>query len=92
MGRNRYDSEQSRLELEALHAAVLSIQRREGCIGKPINTRDWERIVITALGSMTRQACNEKTWAMDRLGLLERVAVPNGKGRPGGVKLLEVTA
>lgn len=92
MGKRRYESEAIRDELLALHGAVIELQRRDGCIGTPISTRDWERIMLTTLGAMTRQACNEKTWAMDRLGLLERLKGKDGistGGRPGGVRLME---
>jgi hypothetical protein len=71
MGKRRYDSEEARLELEALHAAVLKQQRQAGVVGCIISVRDWEAILISTLGTMTRQACNDKTWALDRMGLIQ---------------------
>lgn len=72
MGKKRYDSEQSRDELVAFHAAVLRHQKENGVQGAIITVRDWEKLLLTCLGTMTRQSCQDKTWALDRLGLIER--------------------
>lgn len=31
---------------------------------------EWESLLVRTLGVMTRQSCNDKTWAMQRLGYI----------------------
>lgn len=62
------ESRTSHQELVTLHAALL----RQGKAGVLVPTKTWESLLVQCLGTMTRQSCQDKTWAMDRLGLIER--------------------
>lgn len=47
--------------------------KEEGRLTEVIPTRDWEGLLTRCLDTMTRQTCQDKTWAMDRLGLIQRI-------------------
>lgn len=64
-------SESSKTELEALHRALVRARREAGTIDAVIPVPEWEGILAKALSVMTRQTANDKTWAMQRLGLIE---------------------
>lgn len=74
-------------ELVAFHAAVLRRQKETGRVGQLVPVPEWEALLTRALSAkgvlLTRQSCQDKTWALDRLGLIRRV-----KGE--GVIVLEV--
>lgn len=63
-------SESSRLELEALHRALVRGRRDLGLQDALIPLEEWESILARTLNVMTRQTANDKTWAMQRLGLI----------------------
>lgn len=58
----------SRAELLAFHAALV----RLGLHGTMIPVSDWERMMVQALETMTRQSCQDKTWALEKMGLIKR--------------------
>jgi hypothetical protein len=62
------ESRTSHQELLLLHAALL----RQGKAGILVPVKTWESLLVQCLGTMTRQSCQDKTWAMERLGLIER--------------------
>lgn len=64
-------SESSKTELEALHRALVRARREAGTLDSVIPVPEWEGILAQALSVMTRQTANDKTWAMQRLGLIE---------------------
>lgn len=74
-------------ELLAFHRAVLRRQRELGKLGVLVSVPEWESYLTKALSRrgvlLTRQSCQDKTWALERLGLIRRV-----KGE--GVIVLEV--
>lgn len=72
------DSQTAQQELVAFHAALLRSQAEAGDLGRLIPVPDWEGLLVRCLGTMTRQSCQDKTWALSRLGLIvrkERVGV-----------------
>lgn len=72
MGKGKPQSVSSKAELLAFHAAMVRIQTEQGTLGTLIPVRDWEGYLVRCLGTMTRQSCQDKTWALDRLGLITR--------------------
>src|SRR5688572_20991652 len=54
--------------LRSFHAALVA----EGYVGRSIETKEWNRIVVSTLGLMTRQGVQDATFAMDGLGLVSR--------------------
>lgn len=78
---------QATSELLAFHAAVVRRQREVGRLGVLVSVPEWESLLTRALSSkgvlLTRQSCQDKTWALERLGLIRRL-----KGE--GVIVLEV--
>lgn len=64
-------SESSKLELLALHCALVRQRKESGTLPQLIPTAEWESILARTIGVMTRQTATDKTWAMQRLGLIE---------------------
>lgn len=64
-------SESSRLELEALHRALVRHRRETGTLATLIPLEQWETILARTIDVMTRQTAADKTWAMTRLGLIQ---------------------
>lgn len=62
------ESRTSHQELLVLHGALC----RAGKAGVLVPVKTWESLLVQTLGTMTRQSCQDKTWAMERLGLIER--------------------
>ncbi len=62
-------------ELVAFHAAVGRYLRAAGRHGIIIPVREWESMMVKALSRqgvlLTRQSCQDKTWSLERLGLVE---------------------
>lgn len=67
---------QAGTELLAFHAAMVRLQSERGTTGQIIATPEWEGAMCKALSSngtlMTRQSCQDKTWFLERLGLITR--------------------
>jgi hypothetical protein len=57
-------------ELIAFHAAIGRMLEEVGRRGVTIPLREWESMMAKALNVMTRQTAADKTWAMERLGLI----------------------
>lgn len=68
----KLDSQTSQRELVAFHAALVRDRKERGSIQQVIPVKEWEALLVKCLGTMTRQSCQDKTWALDRLGLIER--------------------
>jgi hypothetical protein len=67
---------QAKASLLAFHAAMLRVRREAGQAPEPISVKDWEAAmcrVLTEQGSiLTRQSCADKTWFLERLGLITK--------------------
>lgn len=68
-----YKSQSSKQEVLALHAALLRKQKEEGTLGTLIPIAEWEGHIAKTIGVATRQAAQDKTWFMARLGLIKRL-------------------
>lgn len=79
------ESVSSQKEIRAFHNALVLDRKAKGKLQEVIPVKTWESILVQCLGTMTRQSCQDKTWAMDRLGLIER-------REREGVLVLEVAA
>lgn len=66
------ESQTAQQELVAFHAALLRTEKEEGRLGRLIPPQEWEGLLVRCLSTMTRQSCNDKTWALTRLGLITR--------------------
>lgn len=77
-------SESSKTELMALHRALVRARREAGTLSEVIPVEEWEGILARALNVMTRQTANDKTWAMQRLGLIDHI-------KRVGVRILDNT-
>lgn len=58
--------------LLAFHAAVLRIVKERGQLGQLMPLREWNAMMVSCLDTMTRKSCDDKTWALECLGLIER--------------------
>lgn len=66
------ESQTAKLELVAFHAALRRERKERGVLEAVIPVPVWEGLLVQCLGTMTRQSCQDKTWALDRLGLIQR--------------------
>lgn len=65
------DSQSTRTELEALHAALVRKRSEDGTLEAVIPLKEWQAILARVLNVMTRQTAADKTYAMACLGLIE---------------------
>lgn len=79
------ESRTSQQELVAFHAALVRARKERGLLSSIIPVKEWESHLVRCLGTMTRQSCQDKTWAMDRMGLIERL-------EREGVRVLETAS
>lgn len=67
---------QAKQALLAFHAAVLRHRKETGRLEQPIPTADWEAAMCRTLSEggalLTRQSCADKTWFLERSGLIQR--------------------
>lgn len=72
MGATKRQTLEAPAQLKALHAALYFELEAAGRLGQVIPVREWEAIIIQCLGTLTRQSCQDKTWCLERMGLIER--------------------
>lgn len=72
MGRtNRHDTSQD--EILAFHAALVRDRQQKDKLDTIIPTDEWEALLARVLRVQTRQTAQDKTWFMDRAGLVQRI-------------------
>jgi len=79
---------QAKASLLAFHAALLRLRTETGTLHQPIPLPQWEAALTQVLSQngtlLTRQTCADKTWALERLGLIQK----QGTGKQTTITLL----
>lgn len=72
MGDHKQRIQSAKAEILAFHSALVAAEQEKGTLGRVIPIDEWEGLMVQCLETMTRQSCQDKTWALNRMGLVER--------------------